>query len=307
MDTKVNYVIVGIFVVVLTAGIIISSAWISGGHSTKTYRKYITYIDETVAGLTEKSPVKFNGVDVGYVESISLNPQNPQQVKLLLEIEESTPIDSSTVAYLQTQGVTGYMFVGLKATKPTAAPIEKKPEQPYPVIPSTPSLFFQLDNAVGAISENISSVSSSIKAVFDEENRAALRNILQNFEKITATIQHNEEEIEGILKSANETFKNSAEASKKFPEISNNLNQTLTDARAMVANLSTASEDAKEALADGKQAIAQLSDESLPSAYEIMERLKTVVANLQMLTDELTDNPSILVRGKIAPPSGPGE
>lgn len=307
MDTKVNYVIVGIFVVVLSAAIVVSSAWISGGHSAKSYHKYITYVDETVAGLSEKAPVKFNGVDVGYVEEITLNPKNPQQVKLLLQIQDNTPINSSTVSYLQTQGITGYMFIALKAKQPVAPPLVKAPDEPYPVIPSTPSLFFQLDNAVSAISENISGVSDSIRAVFDQENREALRKILENFESITANIRNNQKEIEGILKSANTTFENSSKASEQFPEISQKLNQTLSDANKMLANLSEASSEAKGAFADGKQAISQLSEQSLPSAYEILERLKTIMANLQVLTDDLTENPSMLVRGKSAPPNGPGE
>jgi len=293
MDTKVNYVIVGIFVVFLSAAIVIASAWISGGHHTKDYRQYITYIDETVAGLTDKAPVKFNGVDVGHVDEVSLNPKNPQQVKLLMSIDVKTPIDSSTVAFLQTQGITGYMFIALKATLPAAPPLIKKKDEPYPVIPSTASFLFQLDSAVEAISANISGVSNSIQEVFNKENQDSLRNLLKNLDNITTTIRRNSMELDTTLKA--------------FPKLVNNLNQTLAEAKTMAQNLSSASHEAKETFKYSKGAIQDIADQTLPSAYEVLEKLKHVMENLQLLTGEMTDNPSMLVRGKVPAPSGPGE
>lgn len=300
MDTKVNYVVVGIFVVVLSAAIIITSAWLSGGHGAKTYRAYLTYLDETVAGLSEKAPVKFNGVDVGFVEEITLNPKNPQQVRLILEIDERTPINSSTVAFLQSQGITGYMFIALAATKPAAPPIEKPKDEPYPVIKSKASFLFQLDNAVQAISENISDVGASIKSVFDEENRDSLRNVLHNVDELTATLRKNSVEIDNLLQSANTTFKNTATASQSLPKLIESLNTTVADVKSMTKNLNTASQGAKVALQD-------ISDQTLPSAHELIEKLNSIMSDIKVVSSELADNPSILVRGKVAAPSGPGE
>lgn len=284
MDTKVNYVFVGIFVVLLSAAIIIATAWISGGRGAKSYNKYVTYINETVAGLNEKAAVKFNGVEVGFVQEITLNPNNPQQVRLLLDIDSQTPINSSTVAFLQSQGITGYMFVALKANKPVAPKIEKTPGEKYPVIPSKASFLFQLDNAVESITSNISNVSNSLEGVLSKENQKAFSSILVNLEEISTIVKQNSKELESMIKSANKTFENTAIASNDFPKLAQKLDDTLTETRRMARTLSNASEH-----------------------YDILEKAKELLASVQSLTDQLNDNPAILIRGKAAATKGPGE
>ncbi len=284
MDTKVNYVLVGIFVVLLSIAIIIATAWISGGRGAKSYNKYLTYINETVAGLNEKAAVKFNGVEVGYVEQITLNPKNPQQVKLLLDIDSKTPINSSTVAFLQTQGITGYMFVALKANRPSAPPLQKTPGEKYPVIPSKASFLFQLDNAVESITTNISNVSNRLQGVLSDENQKAFSGILVNLEEISTIIKQNSKELDEMIKSANKTFENTAVASKDFPNLLHKLDTTLNETRRMVQNLSNASEH-----------------------LDVIDKAKELLASVQSLADELNENPSMLIRGKAAPTKGPGE
>src|SRR6056297_868388 len=100
METKVNYTIVGIFVTVLLAVIILIGLWLSSGLKTKAYKIYQTYMNESVSGLSENAPVKYNGVNVGMVESIELNLQNPSQVILTLEIKPNVPITQTTTAHL---------------------------------------------------------------------------------------------------------------------------------------------------------------------------------------------------------------
>lgn len=284
MDTKVNYVFVGIFVVLLSAAIIIATAWISGGRGAKSYKKYVTYINETVAGLNEKAAVKFNGVEVGFVEEITLNPKNPQQVKLLLDIDSQTPVNSSTVAFLQSQGITGYMFVALKANKPFAPKIEKTPGEKYPVISSKASFLFQLDNAVESITSNISNVSDSLEGVLSKDNQKAFSTILVNLEEISTIIKQNSKELDGMIKSANKTFENTAKASNDFPQLAHKLDDTLTETRRMARSLSSASEH-----------------------YDILDKAKELLASVQSLTDQLNENPAILIRGKAAATKGPGE
>ena len=98
METKGYYAAVGFFVIVfLSIGLIIG-LWLSVGVSTKSYNYYRIYIKESVAGLSVSAPVKYNGVDVGTVKKMALNPQNPNQVEILVAVEENTPITTATRA-----------------------------------------------------------------------------------------------------------------------------------------------------------------------------------------------------------------
>jgi phospholipid/cholesterol/gamma-HCH transport system substrate-binding protein len=110
----VNYPLVGAFVLVLGAVLVAGALWLaSGGASRKAHDLYLAIVDESVAGLNLNAPVKYNGVDVGKVRQIQLDPGNPEQVNLLFAIERGTPIREDTVAVLKTQGLTGIAYVEL--------------------------------------------------------------------------------------------------------------------------------------------------------------------------------------------------
>jgi phospholipid/cholesterol/gamma-HCH transport system substrate-binding protein len=112
--------LVGAFVLTLGAALIAGVLWLaSGGSWQKQYDLYLAVVDESVAGLNLNAPVKYNGVDVGKVQDITLDSANPQQVRLLFAIEYGAPIREDTVAVLKTQGLTGIAYVELSVVRPT--------------------------------------------------------------------------------------------------------------------------------------------------------------------------------------------
>ena len=114
METNVNYTVVGAFVLLLMTFTLLAIIWLSSGFSDESFSRYLVYMQESVTGLSPESPVEFNGVKVGTVESIELYPNNPHLVQLLLNIKSSTPITTGTVAVLSSRGVTGVTFIQLK-------------------------------------------------------------------------------------------------------------------------------------------------------------------------------------------------
>lgn len=286
METKVNYFIVGLFVLALTLAIIGTAVWLAGGSTTESYRTYLTYINESVAGLSPKAPVKFNGVEVGHVENISLNPYNPQQVRLELKIADTTPVTEATRATVQTQGITGLMFVALRADKIMSQPLKKIPSEPYPVIKSAPSLYLRIDQAVQGISD-------SVKQVFNDENKAAIKDILHNLDVATRTVAANSQAIDETLKSARTLSINTAKASERLPQV--------------IEELDAASAELKKFANLGKRSLRDITEETLPETQQIMLRLKNSLNNIELITDDMAKNPAVIVRGKTVAKPGPGE
>lgn len=307
MDTKVNYTIVGLFVVALTAIIIIATVWISGGQHTKTYNYFLTFANEAVDGLTEKSPVKFNGVDVGYVENININPHNPQEIRLVLKIETKTPINQSTVATIKSQGITGFTYVALHASEKEAPPLRKSNKLPYPVIRYSASIFMQLDKIAQNLAQNFSKASDSLTQFFGEENQKSIAKLLNNLSNLADTLEKNSTSIENSIKYSDQFLKNTAKASDSFAETIEALNATLAEARNTSKQLTGLSITAKQAITSSNESVKDFSEQTLPNAYNALTKLKNILGNLESLSEELNQNPSILVRGKTAQPAGPGE
>ncbi len=279
MESKVNYTLVGIFVIGLIAAIIIISLWLSVGLSTQQYHLYRVYMNESVAGLNIGSPVQYNGVNVGHIDAIRLNEQNPQQVKLLLAIATGTPITASTTATLMSQGLSGIAYIGLRSTSSDLTPLKKQPGEDYPIIKTAPSLLLKLDTVISNLSLNLNQISKELHSILDDDNRAAFKQTLQNINELTTTLATNSKQLSGTLKSANTFMINTAKASQQFPEL----------------------------LKNGQTLLQNFNEQTLPMINSLIGNLNSTSNNLLMTSKTIKQNPSVLLRGEAAPPPGPGE
>ncbi|CZH37022.1 TPA: MCE family protein [Legionella pneumophila subsp. pneumophila] len=307
MESKTNYTIVGLAVLILTAGLLSAGLWLSVGFNQKEYTSYTVYLKESVSGLSVESPVKFNGVQVGYVKEIKLNKNDPRQVELLLNIEKSTPITTSTSATLISQGITGVTYVGLSAGSSELTPLRKMPGEPYPVIPSKPSLLNQLDAVLKEVAENVGAVSEKAQLIFNEENADNVRKSLANIERITEIIADKGQTIDSSLNNLDVFVANMAKTSKQFPQLIKDLKTGISKFKSLADNMSAAGKDVSKTMIAGKNTIDQISQQAIPPAVILLRRLNTISANLEKVSNEMRQNPSVIIRGTKAPKLGPGE
>lgn len=307
MEAKTNYTVVGFTVLVLIAGLLAAALWLSVGFHNKKYNIYAVYFHEAVSGLSEESAVKYNGVQVGYVKRIQLNRWDPQQVKILLDIEAGTPITTTTTATLLSQGITGNTYVGLSATSSDLTPLQKLPQEPYPIIPSKPSLLKQLDRVLKDVSDNINGVSIEIKKVFGKENVKNLKDTLANLKEVTSVIADNRQNINQSIKNADILLKNMAESSKQFPAISKDLKTGVKKFINLADDLKRVGEDISATMSSGKSALDKFSQDTLPPAIRLLRKLNTLADTVDKLGIEIKQNPSVVIRGTTPPPPGPGE
>jgi phospholipid/cholesterol/gamma-HCH transport system substrate-binding protein len=186
METNVRYTLAGTFVLIMLALVIFSVILLSSGFTTEKYSYYTIYMKESVTGLNKEGPVEFNGVEVGTIDEMLINKENPQLVELRLKIKTSTPITVGTKAKLALRGaLSGAAFILLEDKGNDKRPLLKKENEPYPVIPTTPSIIVRLDTTLTQISsgfqqlnENFRQISSSVKNLLSPENLQAIKRLL---------------------------------------------------------------------------------------------------------------------------------
>src|SRR6476620_1121108 len=112
METRSNHILVGGVVLGLLAAVIIFMIWISqaGGRQNK---RYDIFFSQAVDGLAKGSSVTFSGVPVGQVESISLQPQTPDLVRVRISVTNDTPGVVRTTASTNSGGCTGAPHIQL--------------------------------------------------------------------------------------------------------------------------------------------------------------------------------------------------
>ncbi len=307
MESKTNYTIVGLTVLILTGALLSAALWLSVGFNQKVYEFYTVYLRESVSGLSQDSPVKYNGVQVGFVKNIKLNKNDPRQVELTLSVEKGIPITTSTSATLISQGITGVTFIGLSAGSSDLTPIQKMPGEPYPVIPAKPSLFNQLDTILKEVSDNVSKVSEQAQRIFNEQNAAYIRNTLANVDQLTSIVAANSRTIDSSLKSADVFLANMAKVSHDLPRILQDLKVGVNRFNAMAEDISLAGKSVSKAMVASKNTVDKISQQTIPPAVILLRRLNAISANIEKVSNEMRQNPSVVIRGTTPPKLGPGE
>ena len=301
METKVNYALVGAFVVTLSVAIVAGVLWISsGGTANKDYDIYLAYSSESVSGLNRQAPVKYKGVEVGAVREIELDPEDPQNVRLVLAIERGVPIKQDTVAVLSVQGLTGIAFLDLEGgSKESPLLVPARPGE-YPVIATRPSLFQRLDTQVTALVADLSRAAQNVNELLDDETRTALQRTARDLDTVVHAIAGRSKAIDAALVDAARTMENSARASAQLTELTRQVGHSAdTVARAAEALRATAS--------DTTGGVQQFRADTLPALQRLLADARAATASLAQLAQELERSPNALVVGREPMPPGPGE
>ncbi len=280
MDSKVSYTVVGLFVVTLAALALAIAFWLTTRKHDQEYKTYLVYVHEEVTGLVQQSTVRFNGVAVGFVQSIELDPNNQQLVRLALSIQENVRISTSTVATLSAQGITGVLYVNLKAQTVDAPELKAQPGQPYPVIPSQPSLLMQLSKVLPEMTKTFRKLGNNISAMFDKKNQLAVRTSLDNVAEITGKLREQTKQLDKSIAYLNTTLQNTATASKVLPGVMNKVNVTLDSIKKTSASFQKVGVSMDRAMKTGSTAINNFSNQVVPNAQQVLVHINSMVANL---------------------------
>ncbi len=304
MEEKVNFALVGLFVLVLSAGLIGGVLWLSSGKSYRTsYDIYQTYTQESVAGLNLNAPVRYLGVDVGRVSKIALAPDNVEQVQLTLAIEHGTPVKADTQAVLKTQGLTGLAFIELAGGSRDAASLQVQNNEKYPVIKSGPSLIARLDSAVTSLLINLNRSSENLNALMDEDNRRAFKHSLADIATLSRTLAARSDMIDSSLSNAARTMENTARLSDELPQLAQRLQRSADAFDRMTNDLAHAAASASGTLDSAEQ----FTSATLPEVHQLVMELRDMTSSLRRFSGELEQNPSALIYGKPVAKRGPGE
>lgn len=306
METKVNYTIVGLFVVLLFGAMVSGILWLSGGAQyRKNYDTYLAFMQESVAGLNLNAPVKYRGVEVGRVKRISLD--HGEQVRLELDIEHGTPIRENTVAVLRVQGLTGIAQVELSGGSRDAPDLKAKPGEKYPVIRTVPSLLTRLDTAGTDLLSSLNKIAAGFSAILDENNRRAFRSMMADIATISATLAARKDAIDASLLGAARTMDNTAKVSAELPQLIERMNKSASALEKMANDASRASVAVSKTAKDLSGGMTQVADGMVPELERAVAEVRELSSTLKRVSEEVERNPNMLLLGKQPDKRGPGE
>ncbi|WP_019173139.1 MlaD family protein [Pseudaminobacter salicylatoxidans] len=253
METRANYVIVGIFTVVAILAAFAFVYWTAAiGERGETAMLRVR-IPGSASGLTRGSIVMFNGVKVGDVRRVFIDVQNPTVAIADTEIDRLTPITKSTQADIGLANLTGQANIELKGADPREPNLldEAEAQGKIAEITANPSAVTNLLQTAQDIFKRADHVLNQIEG-FTGDVRGPLTQTVTNVEKFSEALGRNAEGVDRFLD-------NVSKLSQELAGVSGKLEGTLNAAEDLLRSVDR-------------------------------EKVAQIVTNVQKFTQELSEN-----------------
>ncbi|MGB5306722.1 MAG: MlaD family protein [Gammaproteobacteria bacterium] len=307
MERKVNYALVGLFVIALGAAWLVISLWLTLGDFRTQYTTYHVYMDESVSGLYMDAPVKYRGVEIGKVREIKLNPRTTDQVQLTLAIESSVPIKTDTIAVLTVQGLTGIAFVDLTGGSLDAPLLAAQQGEEFPVITSGPSFFSRLDMSGTELIANLNVLTNRLVSMLDADGRESLRGILVNIRDITGAVASRKADLEQSVVNARLMLAQVDTTARAFEDTAAKVISAVDTVDDMAGKISATTEVITEYVHGSGTGIQDFTQQTLPELGALVSELRELTQSLNGISRKLEEDPRILLFGHELVAPGPGE
>ncbi|MAU94550.1 MAG: hypothetical protein CMP81_01485 [Fulvimarina sp.] len=209
METKANYVRVGIFTLVVLALAVGFTYWTVFASSGDNRVPLLVRIEGSVTGLQQGSQVLFNGLPVGQVTALRIDNNNPGVVIATTMVDPTIPIKDNTQANIGFQGLTGYAFVELKGGDAASGNLiqEAREQGVTPVIRANPSDVTDILATARDIADRANAILGEFESIVQgagpgvQTTIANVAKTSENVETFTAALARNTDNIDEFVNS----------------------------------------------------------------------------------------------------------
>ncbi len=190
METKANYTLIGVFTLAVVVGMFGFVYWFQNIAGSNGLAYYRVAFDGSVSGLHSGGTVLFNGIRVGEITALSLDPARPRQVIATVSIDRAVAVRADTQVGLEFAGLTGIAAISLKGGSASAPVLIGSKEAP-PLLAAAP----------GAAQDVTQGARDALHRLDDfiVENQKAFHSSLDNLDKFSGTLARNAERLDKIV------------------------------------------------------------------------------------------------------------
>lgn len=311
METKAHHALVGFFVAFLVAGGAIFALWLSSVSFDQEYREFDVVFEGPVRGLRNASEVRFNGIQVGEVTDLGLNPDNPGEVIARIRVDAQTPVKVDSTAQLEPQGLTGLSYIQVSSGSPDAARLEGRPGDRAPRIYARAAQIEALVEGGETLLESAQLTFARVGRLLSDENLESATNTLNNIETMTGRLAEDDgllEDIRTSLASFDQAARDVSAAALALEQFGataetfliEEVGPMVNDVSSASIEVDRASRETYDALVDIRPALEEFADDGLGQLTAAARDLRSLVAALERIALELEQDPA----GFVSQPAG---
>ena len=204
METRAHYVAVGVFVLAIVSLAFGSVLWLGRVEFSQVLERYYIFFRGSVAGLGKGSSVQYNGIPVGRVIDIRVDPDNIAQIQVTVAIDTGlVSIKSDARALLDTNILSGVSTVQIRGGTQDSPVLEPKPGHHFAIIRPARSELEEVKASLPELTGELKSVASNLNALLSAKNRQAVTDSLANIRTVTAALAGHSQDLGATLDNAN--------------------------------------------------------------------------------------------------------
>ena len=315
METRAHYVAVGAFVLATLFLAFVAVMWLAGTQFATSFNHYDIFFKGPVTGLSKGARVDYNGIPVGQVSEVAIDPENVEQIRVTVEIKSEVVIKEDAAANIETNILSGVSYVLITKGTNEAKVLEAHKGQRYPVIRSRRSTFASLAARGPQLLEKVDVILDHLDDLLSDHNRETFTAILDNIRKTTGSLADRSDEITAdateALKSAAALFtainKSYSDPDGLKDRLSAALGQantalaradtTLVDYDKLAKGLSDTNRQIDGTLVDIRPGLKTFSQRTLSDVDALVGEVRQFVAGLGRLASQLEHDPTRLLFG----------
>ena len=307
METRADYVTVGIFTVVTLIAAFMIVYFIARMGDSRHLEPLDVRVPGSVTGLGESSQVFFNGIRVGTVKRLVLDDTNPNMVIAKTEINGTTPITRSTVATLGFQGLTGLAFIELKGGSLNEPNLLEEANKTDTVarIDADPSTFNNLLATAQDIFARANSALGELEG-FVRDVRQPLTETIENSRNFSKTLNDNRDSVQQILNDTKQMMARLNTASEKVDSIMakldtilspDNKNSVVVQAQETLASIQKATDTINQHIGPISENLEKFSGQGLRNVEALVNDSRRSIDRIERSISDLEKNPQRIIYG----------
>jgi phospholipid/cholesterol/gamma-HCH transport system substrate-binding protein len=282
METRANYLMIGLFTIgVIVAGFLF--VWWAAGRDSRALVPYRIQFAGSVSGLSKGSIVLYNGLKIGEVTSIALSPADPGKVIAWVTVDGNTPINEDTHARLEFQGLTGVASIQMTGGTPNSKRLVVDDAKNPPLITADRSDFQDLLENAQRLSRRADEILVHVEKLFADSEQPVAET-MRNVQSFSRSLAGYPDAITKILESSATAAQSIADVSVKASRLVDQLNTSADRLDSVLTSAQTVigSDEIKGTItefSDAARAVRELANHLDSRTADLSERIGGATLN----------------------------
>lgn len=313
METHARFFLIGLFSLIVTLALILFALWLGKLQLDREYQEYDVLFHESVTGLSVGGLVQYHGIQVGEVRRLSLDANDPREVRVRVRVGAATPIKTDTKAQLSYTGLTGVAVVELFGGTPKAKLLRESTDAAVPEIDTVPSALSELMSGGSGAVHSVQEVMVRIANVLDDDNTRRIATVLDNLATVTSEVKSDYPKLRQAIDDARVLEQRLASAATRADDLLAKVQHELGDGadgshaiaetRAAIADIREAARALAQFARTGEHAAAGVDEQARTELAAALTSLRETSEQLSRITRRFDAAPADYVLGGDALPT----